>query len=157
MNTNSETAPTSVRGPLSIVVDYDLPFPPEKVWRALTEPKLLEAWLMPNDIRAEVGAHFTFKTQPVAGWDGIVHCEVLEVHRPYKLVYAWKGGGNGIKGYGHTLDTTVTWTLAPTETGTRLRLDHAGFQAGAFAYEVMGKGWRGHVAQRMADVLAKAA
>jgi uncharacterized protein YndB with AHSA1/START domain len=48
----------------SIVVECDLPEPPEKVWRALTVPELLAAWLMPNDIRAEVGSRFSFQPRP---------------------------------------------------------------------------------------------
>ena len=81
------TEPTAVAGEKqSILVDYDLPDTPENVWRALTDPRLLEAWLMPNDIQAEVGHQFTFRTQPVPGWDGIVHCEVLEVVPLKRLV-----------------------------------------------------------------------
>ena len=139
----------------SIVVDYDLSEAPEKVWRALTEPKLLEAWLMPNNIRAEVGAKFTFQTQPVAGWDGVVHCEMLEVVPLERLVYAWRGGLKTLDGYGHELDTVVTWTLRPSEGGgTHLRLEHAGFDPESFAFRAMGEGWRGKVAARIAQVLA---
>jgi uncharacterized protein YndB with AHSA1/START domain len=74
----------------SIIVEYELPEAPKKVWRALTEPKLLEAWLMPNDIRAEVGHRFNFRAQPVPGWDGTVYCQVLEVVPEQRLVYAWR-------------------------------------------------------------------
>jgi uncharacterized protein YndB with AHSA1/START domain len=74
----------------SIIVDYELPDSPKKVWRALTEPKLLEAWLMPNDIQPVVGHRFNFYTQPVPGWDGTVHCEILEVLPQQRLVYAWR-------------------------------------------------------------------
>src|SRR5262249_7936669 len=42
----------------SVVLECDLPEPPEQVWKALTEPALLAAWLMPNDIRPEPGARF---------------------------------------------------------------------------------------------------
>ena len=41
----------------AVVIDCDLAHPPERVWRALTEPKLLGAWLLPNDIKAEEGAY----------------------------------------------------------------------------------------------------
>lgn len=142
----------------SIVVDYELSRPPEKVWRALTEPALLAAWLMANDIRAEKGHKFTFRATPMPGWDGIVHCEVLEVE-PHKLLsYSWRGGSDALEGYGGKLDTVVTWTLAPTASGgTKLRLEHKGFTAkNAFAFENMGKGWRGKVAERMeAAILAE--
>jgi len=32
----------------SISFDFDLPHPPEKVWRALTDPDLLAQWLLPS-------------------------------------------------------------------------------------------------------------
>ncbi|AKV03006.1 hypothetical protein AKJ09_09669 [Labilithrix luteola] len=111
---------------------------------------------MQNDIRPVVGHHFTFRAKPMPGWDGIVHCEVLEVEPNAHLVYAWRGGAKD--GPGGALDTTVTWTLTRTGAGgTRLRLVHAGFTpANAFAYENMGKGWRGKIAERIEATLAGA-
>lgn len=142
----------------SIVVEYDLPDAPKKVWRALTEPKLLEAWLMSNDIRAEVGHRFQFKAQPVPGWDGTVHCEVLEVLPERRLVYSWRGGSQKLDGYGHELDTVVTWELTATANGgTHLRLEHSGFDPDSYAFKMMGQGWRGKVAERIGQALAAAA
>lgn len=142
----------------SIIVEYDLPDAPKKVWRALTEPKLLEAWLMSNNIRAEVGHRFQFKAQPVPGWDGTVHCEVLEVLPERRLVYSWRGGAQKLDGYGHELDTVVAWELTPTANGgTRLRLEHSGFDPDSYAFKMMGQGWRGKIAERIAQVLAAAA
>ena len=137
----------------AITADYDLPHPPEKVWRALTERALLARWLMANDFVAEVGHAFTFRAQPMPGWDGIVQCEVIAVEPPVRLAYTWRGGSDD--GPGGRLDTIVTWTLTPTSGGTRLHLEHAGFTAkNAFARENMGKGWRGHIGARLAEVIA---
>lgn len=139
----------------SITVEYDLPQPPEKVWRVLTEPELLAAWLMPNDIKAEVGYRFNFQVQPAPGWDGVVHCEVLEVEPLRRLSYSWRGGADSNQGYGQAIDTVATWTLTPTaDGGTHLRLDHTGFPPESFAFQVMGEGWRKHAGARMARVLA---
>ena len=103
----------------SIVVENRLPYPPAKVWRIMTEPALLGAWLMPNDIRAEVGHSFTFRTQPQPGFDGVVQCQVLAVEPLARIAYSWANG---------ELHTTVTWTLADDGAGgTLLRLDHDGF------------------------------
>jgi uncharacterized protein YndB with AHSA1/START domain len=141
----------------SIIVEYELPQDPNKVWRALTDPKLLEAWLMPNDIRAEVGHKFTFKTQPVQGWDGTVQCEILEVVPEKRLAYSWGGGAQKIQGYGHQIDTKVTWDLTPMPGGgTRLRLEHSGFDPDSFALQMMGDGWRRKVAERLRQTLAEA-
>ncbi len=134
----------------SIQTGYELPHPPEKVWRALTEADLLARWLMVNDMKAVVGHKFTFKAPPMGDWDGTVHCEVLEVEAPKRLRYSWKGGPAQSR-----LDTTVTWTLTATATGTRLALEHAGFQPqNAMAFDAMGKGWRSKMAERIRDVLA---
>jgi uncharacterized protein YndB with AHSA1/START domain len=150
-------ADTIAKGAQSIAVEYDLPQPPDVVWRALTEPKLLAAWLMPNDIKPEVGHCFTFRAAPVPGWDGTVHCEVLVVEPNRLLRYSWRGGSDKLEQYGAKLDTVVTWTLTPTAGGTRLRLDHDGFPLESFAFTKMNQGWRGKVAERIAQVLVEAA
>jgi uncharacterized protein YndB with AHSA1/START domain len=138
----------------SIHVDYDLPHSAEKVWRALTDPALVSVWLMVSDIHPVVGHRFTFRSQPMPGWDGVVHCEVLEADAPRRLRYSWRGGSEAAR-----LDSVVTWTLEPSASGgTRLSLEHSGFgPANAFAFDAMNKGWRGKVADRMAEAIAGAA
>ncbi|HEX4336828.1 MAG TPA: SRPBCC domain-containing protein [Polyangiaceae bacterium] len=149
MNTEQETQ--------SIVVAHELPHPPEKVWRALTESKLVAAWLMPNDLRPVVGHRFTFRAQPIPGWDGVCHCEVLAVEPARRLSYTWRGGSDDATHYGSRLDTVVTWTLTPTSSGgTHLELVHSGFTAkNAHAFDMMSKGWRSMVTSRISDVIAK--
>jgi uncharacterized protein YndB with AHSA1/START domain len=150
MNTAASATDTQ-----SIIVEYTLAHPPEKVWRALTDPELVERWLMPNDLRAVVGHRFTFRSRPIPGWDGICHCEVLEVEPNRRLAYTWRGGSDELPDYGARLDTVVTWTLTPTPGGTLLRLVHSGFTAkNAFAFETMGKGWRDKVGDRIAAAAA---
>ena len=112
----------------AVVVDCDLDHPPEKVWRALTEPKLLGAWLLPNDIRAEEGQRFTLREAP--GADAPIDCEVLAAEKPRLLRYSWRGRDRDAGGW--ALDTVVTFTLDGTAAGgTRLRIVHSGFRAGA--------------------------
>jgi uncharacterized protein YndB with AHSA1/START domain len=98
----------------SVVIEREMPFPPEKVWRALTEPHLIEAWLMKNDFAPDVGRRFTLK----GDW-GSVDCKVLEVETNRQLAYTWDAMG---------LESTVTWTLTPTSGGTHLRMEQAGFR-----------------------------
>lgn len=140
----------------SIVVENDLPDPPEQVWRALTDPSLLEAWLMPNNIRAEVGACFQFRTAPAPGWSGIVECEVLEVVPHRLLVYSWRSGGSKAdEGRGPDLETVVTWRLTPLEGGgTRLYLEHSGFDPDSFVFKAMRQGWKGKISEKIRRVLA---
>jgi uncharacterized protein YndB with AHSA1/START domain len=142
----------------SIVLDIDLPQAPARVWHALTDASLIEQWLMPSNFKAEVGRAFQFHTEPVEGWDGTVHCEVLAVEPERRLSYSWRGGADEIQGYGHRLDTTVTWTLTPDDRGgTHLHMEHSGFtDDDTFAYENMGNGWRSHIATALARVVASA-
>ncbi len=126
-----------------ITVDCVLPHAPETVWKALTTAALIARWLMPNDFAPVVGKRFAFRTKPMGDWDGVVHCEVLEVEPNRKLVYSWKGGADSNVSYGTKLDTLVTWTLTPVAGGTRLRLVHAGFRSPGndFAFDAMSPGW----------------
>src|ERR1700752_3482519 len=105
-----------------IVVDEVLPHAPEKVWRALTTAENIGRWLMPNDFEPVVGKRFTFQTQPMGKWDGIVYCQVLDVIPNERLVYNWVGGSDDNAAYGSRLDSVVTWTLTPVDRATRLRL-----------------------------------
>ena len=98
----------------TVTVERDIPFPPEKIWRALTQPHLIQEWLMKNDFALDVGRKFTL----TGDW-GSVDCEVLEVEPNETLSYSWNAMG---------LESTVTFTLTKTSTGTRLRMDQAGFR-----------------------------
>jgi uncharacterized protein YndB with AHSA1/START domain len=114
---------TTARGQTdSISFEFELRHSPEKVWRALTDPALLAEWLLPVfDLALEPGAAFMFKTQPYPGWDGTVNCRMVEIDPPRKLSYTWVVGNMEI-------DTVVTFTLAPTASGTRLSLVQSGFR-----------------------------
>ena len=105
----------------TIEFEVELRHPPAKVWRALTEPALLEKWLLPVfEWKLEPGAAFRFQTQPYPGWDGSVQCELREVVRERTLRYTWRA---------IDVDTVVTFALEPTERGTRLTITQSGFGA----------------------------
>ena len=118
---------------LSVVVEREMPFPPEKIWRALTQPQLIEEWLMKNDFQPVVG--HTFKLS--ADW-GAVDCKVLAVERNKTLTYTWGA---------YSLESVVTWTLTPTSTGTHLRMEQSGFSPDQTQfYEGAKGGWPQFVA-----------
>ncbi len=106
----------------SIVYDMLYPHPIWTVWRALTTSEALAQWLMPNDFVAEVGHRFTFHTQPQSDWNGIVHCQVVELDASHRIAYTWQGGP--------LPNTLVTFTLEAVGQHTRLHLEHSGFAAG---------------------------
>lgn len=108
----------------AVEVECDLADPPVKVWRALTEPEILAAWLMPNDMRAEPGHRFGFDGDRDIG--GRIDCEVLEAEPHRLLRYSWRAEARDADG--RRLDSVVTFTLSETDTGgTRLRVVHSGF------------------------------
>lgn len=127
-----------------IVIDEVFPHAPETIWNTLTTGALIGRWLMvPTGFAPVEGTAFTFQTTPAGAWDGVIHCEVLEVIPNERLAFAWNGGHEDNTGYGSRLETIVTWSLAPVEGGTRVRLVHAGFVTprNDFAYERMSEGW----------------
>lgn len=99
----------------SVVIERVLAHPPAKVWRALTEPELIGAWLLPARFAPVVGHRFVLE----ADW-GTVACEVREVVPPVRLVYTWDAGD---------LRSVVAWTLTATPGGTRLRMEQTGFRS----------------------------
>ncbi len=91
----------------------------------------------------------------MAGWDGTVYCQVLEVVPEGRPVYAWRGGSQKLEGYGREVDTVVAWELIPTARGgTCLRLEHSGSDPDSLAFKVMGQGWRGKIAERITQALS---
>src|SRR5216684_2175928 len=132
-------------GTQDIAVDEVFPHAPETIWKTLTTGELIGRWLpmAPTGFEPVKGKHFTFQTTPAGPWDGIIHCQVLEVMPNERLAYAWKGGHEGNVGYGSPLDTVVTWTLSRVENGTRLRLVHSGFvlPKNDTAFMNMSEGW----------------
>jgi len=70
---------TNIATTRSLVIEREMPYSPEKIWRALTEGPLIAEWLMTNDFQPVVGHRFTFRATPVQGWNGIIDSEVLLV------------------------------------------------------------------------------
>ena len=118
----------------TLLIERVLPHAPEKVWRALTENALLAQWLMKNDFEPVTGRKFQFRSDPVAGWNGIIDAEVLVVEPLKQLSYSWSSMGS---------DFVVLWTLSPTEAGTQLRLEQSGFGPDQnAAYQGANYGWQ---------------
>jgi uncharacterized protein YndB with AHSA1/START domain len=98
----------------SVVVEREMPHPPEKIWRALTQPHLIEEWLMKTDFKPAVDHRFNLR----ADW-GTVDCQVMAIEPNKTLSYTWAAMG---------LESVVTWTLTPTHAGTHLRMEQSGFR-----------------------------
>ena len=105
----------------SVAVEREIPFPPEKIWRALTQPHLIEEWLMKNDFAPSVGHRFNLR----GDWGGVLDCEVLVVEPNQTLAYSWNFAHADPA---YSLESVVTFTLTPTAKGTHLRMEQAGFR-----------------------------
>src|SRR5262249_7243270 len=126
----------------SVVVEREIAHPPEKIWRALTQPHLIEEWLMKNDFTPVVGHRFELR----GDW-GSVGCQVLEIEPNKTLSYTWAALG---------LESVVTWTLTPTRTGTHLRMEQSGFRPDQQqAYQGAKYGWQ-QFFTKLDEVVARA-
>jgi uncharacterized protein YndB with AHSA1/START domain len=104
----------------SVVVEREFAHPPERLWRALTQPHLISEWLMKNDFEPAVGHRFKLSGE----WGGVLDCQVLAVE-PHRTLYTWNFVHDDPV---YNLESVVTFTLTPTSTGTRLRMEQAGFR-----------------------------
>ncbi len=87
----------------TLVFECELDAPPEKVWRALSVPQYLRAWLKPS---AHVDLH------------------VIAAQENRSLQLRWREAGQGAAL--EVEDSVVTFELAPTTEGrTWFRLTHA--------------------------------
>ncbi|MBR1204108.1 MULTISPECIES: SRPBCC domain-containing protein [unclassified Bradyrhizobium] len=105
----------------SAIVEREFPHPPEKLWRALTQPHLMEEWLMKNDFKPEVGHSFNLRGE----WGGVLDCKVLTVEPHKTLSYTWNFAHADAA---YNLESVVVFTLTPTAKGTHLRVEQSGFR-----------------------------
>jgi uncharacterized protein YndB with AHSA1/START domain len=105
----------------AVVIEREIAHPPEKIWRALTQPHLIAEWLMKNDFEAIVGHRFNLR----GDWGGVLDCEVLAIEPPTMLSYTWNFAHDDAA---YNLRSVVTFTLTPTRAGTHLRMEQAGFR-----------------------------
>jgi uncharacterized protein YndB with AHSA1/START domain len=125
----------------TVVVEREIPYAPEKIWRALTEPHLIEEWLMKNDFELVADRKFN-----LAGDWGAVACQVLKIQPMRTLSYSWAA---------HGLESVVIWTLTPAGKGTKLRMEQSGFRADQEQFCQGAKvGW-GNFFAKLEQVLAR--
>lgn len=157
---------------LTIKIKTFLPYGQDMVWRALTEPKLLCNWFMETNIEPIRGHYFTFRMKPQKGWDGITHCEIIDIEPPKHIAYTYRGEATGekalacagihsekadklTKGIFTKLDTVLSFTLEPTCGGTILFLEHSGYKGLKLALIslIMQMGWKKLLRKKLPKVL----
>ncbi|MGI8771772.1 MAG: SRPBCC family protein [Acidobacteriaceae bacterium] len=118
----------------SLVIEKEMPHPPEKIWRALTQGPLIKEWLMDNDLQPVEGHRFHFRSTSMPTWNGVIDCEVLAVEPNKTLSYSWNALG---------LESVVVWTLVATSGGTLVRMEQSGFRPDQeAAYKGANYGWQ---------------
>ncbi len=113
----------------TVLLNYEIKSPIERVWHALTDPATLSQWMFfeTDDFQPLVGFRFQFRGRADSGWNGVVDCEVLEVLAPYRLSYSW--ATEGPRG---RHQTTVLWILEESGSGvTHLQMEQSGFDSAA--------------------------
>lgn len=132
----------------TVTVEREFAHGPEKLWRALTQPHLMEEWLMKNTFAPEVG--HTFKLS--GNWGVEMDCEVLAIEPNKSLTYTWNHPSDDPL---YRLESVVTFTLTATETGTLLRVEQSGFSPNQKqAYGGAHAGWKGFLGN-LEQVLSK--
>lgn len=141
MNQSTTEAP-------SVIIEREMSHPPEKIWRALTQPHLIEEWLMKNDFKPVVGHSFNLRGE----WGGVLDCKVLVVEANKSLSYTWNFAHDDAA---FNLNTVVIFTLTPTSAGTHLRVEQSGFRRDQKqAYGGAKQGWPRFV-EKLEEILIR--
>ncbi len=127
-----------------ILASIEIAAPPERVFRALTDPnELVRWWGSPDTYRTEewtldprVGGRWLARGHGADGRAYSVGGEFLKIDPPRLLVQTWAPDWEQGK-----LVTTITYRLDSIEGGTRLTLRHEGFGEQRAACESHGRGW----------------
>jgi uncharacterized protein YndB with AHSA1/START domain len=121
----------------SVKQRYFVKAPPEKVFRALTQPSLLRKWFVASArFSPRTGGNYTFS------WGGemIQSGKVLSYARDKSLSLSWPQVQRG-KPLGMT---RATFKLKPKGDGTILDVNHTGFKSGTLwneNYSAVCSGW----------------
>lgn len=122
--------------------------PPERVWRALTSAAELSAWFQVT-IEGEIApGNEVWMTVAHAQHAGQrFRVQFVEMTPPRRFVWEWHPGAvDPNVDYSREPRTTVTFTLEPSETGTRLSVAETGFDEISLArrakvYRDNSQGW----------------
>ncbi len=126
-----------------ILAEVEIAAPPERVFRALTDPSEVPNWW--GSEQAYRTTSWAADLRPGGAWraegkgsDGhtfSVGGEYVEVCAPSRLVYTWRADWDGAH------ETRVTCVLVPTAVGTKVTLRHEGFVGRTESCARHSEGW----------------
>jgi uncharacterized protein YndB with AHSA1/START domain len=159
----------------TIKIEKYFPHPVAVIWKAITDAQTLGQWFMQNDIVPVMGQEFTFRMAPQKGWDGVTHCQVIEIEPLRSIAYTYRGKASGekplacaginsdaadaiAKGIFAELDTVLRLTVTPADGGTMLKMEHSGFKGLKMVLIsfIMGMGWKKQLNKKLPSVLGTA-
>jgi uncharacterized protein YndB with AHSA1/START domain len=127
----------------AILGEVEIAAPPERVFRALTDPERLRTWWGSRETywveewRADlrVGGAWEARCMSAGGKPSRVHGVFVEIDPPRRLAYTWNPSWH------EAPQTTVVYDLAPSGSGTRVYVRHTGFGAARAARDDHRRGW----------------
>jgi uncharacterized protein YndB with AHSA1/START domain len=129
-----------------IVSEIDIAAPPERVFKAISEPAEVRRRSPELDVYEmdpRVGGAWYFEMrppQPYKGFAVIRHeGEILEFDPPRLLVYTWLANFHRVP----THRSVVRWELTPTKSGTHVKLTHSGLSQESESAKDYAGGWPG--------------
>jgi uncharacterized protein YndB with AHSA1/START domain len=137
----------------AVVSEIHIAAPPERVFKALTDPNELKRWFTnPScpvkswEMDARAGGRYGYATEKgtvvvnnVSEFE--CHGEILEYVPPRMLAYTWIANWHGDT----TRRTVVTWELTPKAGGTHVKVTHSGLAQEPVARKDYSGGWTGVV------------
>jgi uncharacterized protein YndB with AHSA1/START domain len=97
----------------TLVVEADLDAPPDRVWRALSDPTLSSQWLPSGKVGTRPGERFTLDDEGRR-----IDCEVLDAEPGRRLRLSWREADSAVS-------SQVTFVVSPGAAGgARLRIVH---------------------------------
>ena len=137
----------------AIVSEIRIAAPPERVFRALSDPGELKRWFSGPEcpakfwkMDARVGGQYSYSTEKGSiAVNGVsefeCHGEILECDPPRLLVYTWIANWHDDK----SARTVVRWDLEKQGSGTHVKVTHSGLANLPIARKDYSGGWTGVV------------
>jgi len=139
----------------TIISEIDIAAPPERIFKALTDPAQLRRWFTDPacpaktwNMDARLGGKYDYSTEKgtmvVNGVSEFkCHGEIVEIDPPRLLVYTWIANWHDDK----QRKTTVRWELESRGKTTHVKVTHSGLAQEKVACEDYRGGWPGVLEQ----------
>jgi uncharacterized protein YndB with AHSA1/START domain len=137
--------------PDAIITEIEIAAPPARVFEALTDAEQLPRWFGSAEcpvkfwrMDARLGGKYSYASEKSGVMlNGVTefkcHSEITEIDPPRLLIYTWFGNWHADA----QLKTIVRWDLAPTASGTHVKVTHSGLVTDPASLADYSGGWPG--------------